>query len=83
MSAILVTQVGLLVAMVGVVILFIWGPPQPGFQEGVSIEAEGYWVDELESKKAIKRRKYTWMSRVGLFLVGLGFLGQFVATIMN
>ena len=34
MSARWLNTVGLLLGMAGVVILFIWGPPQPDFDEG-------------------------------------------------
>ena len=61
---------GLVLGMLGVVILFIWGPPQPDLDETMGTG---------EAEKRLKRR-YEVMPRVGLGLIGLGFFVQLVAT---
>ena len=78
--------IGLALGMVGVVILFIWGPPQPDFDEGVGIGLELGTVlkdgrevsDMIEATRRLKRR-HQIMSRVGLVLIGVGFGTQLVA----
>jgi hypothetical protein len=80
------TSTGLVLGMAGVVIIFIWGPPQPDFQEGVALGAtpatrlpDGTTVaEQIEKTKTLKRR-YTRMSRLGLALIFAGFAVQAVA----
>jgi hypothetical protein len=56
------TAVGLILGMIGVIILFFWGPPQPAFQEYVSEhEDAGHKLS---------------LSRIGLFLIFIGFAFQ-------
>ena len=78
--------IGLALGMVGVVILFKWGPPQPDFDEGVGIGLELGTVlkdgrkvsDMIEATRRLKRR-HQIMSRVGLGLIGVGFGAQLIA----
>ena len=73
--------------MAGVVVLFIWGPPQPSHDSGVGLALEdgtvlsssGRTVAEHNRNVENRRRFYTGMSRLGLALIFLGFLCQFVA----
>jgi hypothetical protein len=69
--------IGLVLGMVGVVILFIWGPPQPDFIEGDVYVAS----DNTEIAARVKRLKrwHTGMSRIGLVLIGVGFGAQLLA----
>lgn len=80
-------RIGLVLGMAGVVIIFIWGPPQPDFDEGVGIGLEdgnvlrdGRTVADFRNDQRRLRRRHEIVSRVGLGLVGLGFFVQLVAT---
>lgn len=77
---------GLVLGMAGVVMLFIWGPPQPSFQDsvGLAIEPETVLVDgrkvgDMIAAEQREKRKYEMRSRVGLGFVGVGFLVQLIA----
>jgi hypothetical protein len=82
---------GQAISIIGVVMIFFWGPPQPTFEEGVSIglsegtflESEGKTVGQLDQEKAAKKTSYEIMSRVGLGAVLLGFVLQFIATLLT
>jgi hypothetical protein len=74
--------------MVGVVVLFLWGPPQPTLETGVSIGIEDGTVIDQKTGKTVadhnrdierKRVRYDILSKTGLGLVGVGFLCQFLA----
>jgi hypothetical protein len=68
-------RIGLVLGMVGVVVIFIWGPPQP------NLDTHGYLRLEQEDKGAIAERDhYKLNSAIGLGLIGLGFAAQLVAT---
>jgi hypothetical protein len=71
--------VGLVLGMLGVVILFIWGPPQPSFDEAVPLQLEGPQFDRMAEDVRRLKRRYEIMSRVGLGLIGVGFFVQLVA----
>jgi len=63
--------IGLACGIVGVVLVFIWGPPQPSF-EGDSILLESSDTAALAAEK----KRYKRISKIGLFLVGVGFVLQ-------
>ena len=72
---------GLVLGMAGVLIIFIWGPPQPYLDEGVPLTLDsgtvlqgGRKVADIEEDARRLKRRHEVMSRVGLGLVGLGFL---------
>jgi hypothetical protein len=67
---------GLALGMAGVVIIFIWGPPQP------DLDPQGKLLFEGPPDKTVERQRnqYEIMSRVGLGLIGVGFLAQFIGT---
>ena len=80
--------VGLVLGMLGVVILFIWGPPQPDFNENVSIGvsftedvvfADGTKPSDIVAHVKRRKRRHQIMSRVGLGLIGFGFGAQLMA----
>ena len=75
MTAQWLNTIGLALGMVGVVVIFIWGPPQPDLDEHIKIVLSN---KTDEATKRLKRR-HEIMSRVGLGLIGLGFFVQFVA----
>jgi hypothetical protein len=83
MSAQWLNTIGLVLGMLGVVMLFIWGPPQPAFEEGVPRTllprtpltgggTVGARIEETRREKVV----YKWMSRIGLGLIGVGFAFQ-------
>ncbi len=81
---------GLLLGMVGVVFIFIWGPPQPSFQQGISIGLEdanvlpnGKTVAQNNVDIAKKENHYRCMSEIGLMLIFLGFLSQFAGALAS
>jgi hypothetical protein len=77
---------GLIFGMIGVVVIFIWGPPQPSFEEtvGVALDSgtvltDGTKVSDLEEANKKRLRRHRIRSSIGLGLVFGGFLFQFIA----
>lgn len=80
--------VGLVLGMVGVAMLFRWGPAQPSHQQGVFLALES--VTPIDDQAATvaergrqiehRRARYAMLSKVGLTLVGVGFGFQLLAT---
>lgn len=74
---------GIVWGLIGVFIIFIWGPPQP------MLEPHAYLlVDAPEYSKEIAqtlalRHRYTVLSRVGLACIAFGFMLQLVAEISD
>jgi hypothetical protein len=75
--------VGLIFNMVGVGILFIWGPPQPSFEGGggllledANVFADGGTVAQHRADAAVRQVGYKRMSRVGLAFILIGFACQ-------
>lgn len=66
-----VTTIGLVLGLVGVVMIFIWGPPQPSFGgDAILLESTN------ENKLAAEKAKYEYLSRIGLSLIGVSFALQ-------
>ena len=84
----ILNSIGLLLGLVGVTFIFIWGPPQPNLEEGISICLEdntpiddsGKTAKDHDNEIKKKRERHKLMSKIGLLLVFLGFLFQFIAT---
>lgn len=83
------TRIGLVAGILGVLVIFIWGPPQPELTPGVSLGLEdgtvlpdGMTVADHDSEVRRRRSHHLVLSRSGLGLVGVGFLCQFAATFM-
>ena len=76
---------GLFLGIVGVVLLFCWGPPQPKLEKGIGIQVEaetiinGITVKEHDSLIERKKVRFERMSRVGLSFILIGFAIQLVA----
>ena len=75
--------IGLSLGIIGVVIIFLWGPPQPSFERGVSIGLEdanvlanGRTVAQHDADNAAQQRHYKLMSQTGLALILVGFMFQ-------
>jgi hypothetical protein len=89
-SAANLNRIGLGAGMIGVLLIFIWGPPQPVLEEGVSLGLEdgtplpeGGTVADRNQRVKARRRRHVFLSRFGLMLVGVGFLCQLLATYCN
>lgn len=77
---------GLLLGIVGVLVIFIWGPPQPDFDEyvGIAIQPatvlrDGTRVSDIVDSAKRRKRKYQVVSRAGLGMVLVGFVVQLLA----
>ncbi len=80
--------IGLVLGILGVVLIFIWGPPQPNLETGISVGLEdatpiddaGKTVADHNREIEARRRRHVVLSRVGLALIGVGFLFQLAAS---
>jgi hypothetical protein len=79
--------VGLILGMVGVVLIFKWGPPQPALEEGVRLGLEegnvlpdGRTVAQRDADIRALRSRHLIMSRSALGLIFVGFALQLVGT---
>jgi hypothetical protein len=80
--------IGLGLGIIGVIIVFVWGPPQPqltpgvslGLEDGTPIDKTGKTVGEYNQQVIRKRNIHTFMSRLGLILIMIGFAFQIWAT---
>ena len=68
------TVIGLLVEFVGVLMIFKWGPPQPEFDDYVTVSVS---MSKAEERK-VRRRKleYRIMSSLALGLIAMGLFFQ-------
>lgn len=78
--------IGLALGMLGVALIFVWGPPQPQLEEGVGLSLQdgtpldnGLTVDQYNASVRRRRIRHTILSRVGLGLIFIGFLCQLLA----
>jgi hypothetical protein len=82
-----VNVLGLIFGMIGVVIIFFWGPPQPSFEEmGLAPDGDspiaaqdGKTVAEVNAETAAMKEHYLRMSQLGLAFVFVGFGCQLIA----
>jgi len=88
MTAVILNQVGLVFGILGVVVIFVWGPPVPNLEEGISLGLEdetplsgGQTVPGHNKQVRRRRKKHRILSGLGLALLGLGFVCQFLATL--
>lgn len=75
--------VGLMLGMIGVAVIFCYGPPQPNFEPHAPIAQElGTASDHID---AVRRRtkQHRFWSSIGLILIFFGFLFQLIATWPN
>lgn len=86
MTAQWLNTIGLVLGMAGVVLIFIWGPPQPDLNESVGIAletatvlADGTKVSDLEDVTRRRKRRHQIISSIGLVLVFCGFGVQLCA----
>lgn len=83
----LLNSVGLVFGMVGVLIIFRFGPPQPNLESGVGLGLEdgtlltdGRTVAEHDEDVKQLRARHSCMSKAGLLFVFVGFALQLWAT---
>jgi hypothetical protein len=74
----MLTVLGLIFGLAGVVIIFIWGPPAP---EITASGDEFVWSPTPDGKQRARKQKV--MSRLGLGLVGVGFLLQLLGELVR
>ncbi len=72
-------SLGLILDMLGIVVIFIWGPPQPKLEEGSALLLSGAAYADEDKKTRRKHKLYTIMSRVGLLMILAGFGFQLLA----
>ena len=78
------TTFGLILGIIGVLMIFKWGPPQPSFEEDVlrrimpgTIMPDGRTA--WEHRDDVRQRSfYNRMSKIGLGLILVGFIFQLV-----
>jgi len=82
----IIASIGLSLDIVGVILIFIWGPPMPDMQGSVGLAVEsgtplgdGTTVADEEKKQLQRRKIHNIISRVGLGIIGVGFLLQLVS----
>jgi len=86
----ILNTIGLILGILGVLIIFIWGPPQPEHSKGVSlgledatpIDKSGKTVVELNIEVKNRKKFFSRMSSLGLALIMVGFAFQLLATWM-
>ena len=86
----ILNTVGLSFGLIGVIFIFIWGPPQPNFSQGTplvisnnTILESGIKISDLEKEKQEKRMFYKMMSEIGLLLILFGFSIQLLSLWLN
>lgn len=79
MTAALLNSVGLVLGILGVAVIYEWGPPQPSYEAGRYRELERNTITEDELRLAMQRMAAWHMSAIGLGFIGLGFLFQLLA----
>jgi hypothetical protein len=80
--------IGLVLGIIGVVLIFIWGPPQPNLEPGVALGIEEATpLDRTDNTVADQNRavearrcRHIIFSRLGLALIGIAFGFQLTAT---
>ena len=72
--ALWLNRIGLLVGIAGVIITFIWGPPQPDFG------GDRLLLESSDDSGEREKKRYELRSKSGFILIALGFALQFFAT---
>lgn len=78
-----ITNIGLTLNILGTIIAFFWGYPQPSHESGVGIGLEddtplsnGLTVAQHNQKIAKQKKRFLFLSRLGLSLMFFGFFLQ-------
>jgi len=64
--------IGLIFGITGVVIIFLYGPPQPHFSSYILFENQSPMLE-------LMKKEYELCSKIGLALIGVGFVFQIIA----
>jgi hypothetical protein len=82
----IIVSFGLILDIIGVILLFIWGPPTPSMEGSVGLALEsgtvlydGKKVKDIEKEQLRRRAIHSRMSKVALGLIFFGFVVQLVA----
>jgi len=83
----ILNRLGLIISIIGVLIMFIWAPPQPDHSESfglglvdATVFSDGKTVAEHKEETKKRKQKYIFNSKLSLALIGIGFGFQFVST---
>jgi hypothetical protein len=80
MTAAVLNTVGLVLGILGVVVIYEWGPPQPNYELDRYIRLEQSVAISQEELALLKEKAVARsMSAIGLGLIGLGFVFQLAA----
>ncbi|WP_202350266.1 hypothetical protein [Mesorhizobium sp. 113-1-2] len=86
MTADILNTIGLTMGMLGVVLIFIWGPPLPDFEETVSLAiqpatvlADGTKISDIIAANQKRKRRHKIISSIGLGLIFFGYGAQLCA----
>jgi len=77
----MINTIGLSLGIVGVIFIFIWGPPQPqletgvpiGLEDATQIDKSGKTVADYNREVKTRRKIHRVMSRLGLIFIMIGF----------
>ncbi|HJX23247.1 MAG TPA: hypothetical protein VJ574_02410 [Candidatus Bathyarchaeia archaeon] len=82
----MIASIGLVLDIVGVIFIFIWGPPMPEMEGSVGLALEsgtvlknGTMVADEEKKQLQRRKTHNIISRAGLGIICVGFLLQLIS----
>lgn len=82
--------IGLILNIIGVIILFKWGYPQPSFENGSFLGLEdntplsnGLTVKQEREKSELQKIEYKSKAKCGLIFILVGFIFQLVAEIVK
>jgi hypothetical protein len=79
MTAAVLNSIGLLLGILGLMVIYEWGPPQPRY-EGGRFTALQHGTITQEELELLKQKAAAWLlSAIGLGLIGLGFACQLLA----
>jgi hypothetical protein len=79
MIAAVLNSAGLMLGILGVAVIYEWGPPQPRYEAGRLVRFEDSKITE-EELTLLKQKAAAWhMSAIGVALVGVGFVFQLIA----
>ena len=89
MEQLSLTSIGLFLDIVGVGILFLYGPPQPKLDTGIGLALEdgtpvgpnGETVAELDQAVLRRRKRFSIMSKLGLIFILFGFVLQLIDSV--
>lgn len=86
MCAAIMNSIGLIMGMIGVALIFFWGPPMPDFDDGVglgiepgTVLADGTKVSDIIDANQRRKRLHQIVSSIGMALIFFGFGIQMAA----